>query len=1036
MLDRILHWSLSNKLLVLILIAALIAWGSWSYTRLPIDAVPDITNNQVQIINSCPSASASDIERLVTFPLEQGMATIPGIEEIRSFSRSGLSVVTIIFKDDIDPYWARQQISERLIGLQSELPPNMGTPEMAPMTTGLGEIYQYVIRPKPGFEHLYSPTELRTIQDWIVRRQLLGTPGIADVSSFGGKLKQWEIAIDPERIKSLGIDISTVVKAIEDNNSNAGGAYLDKNPTVYFIRSEGLLKTKDEIGKIVVKHQEAGASIKVSDVASIQEGFAIRYGALTFNNEGEMVGGIVMMLKGENSSQVIEQVKKRIETINKNLPKGLIIEAYLDRTHLVNKAIGTVGKNLLEGALIVIFVLVLFLGNFRAGMLVASVIPLSLLFAIGMMQWLGISGNLMSLGALDFGLIVDGAVIIVEASLHYLHLHPYKNQQEKDQRIFESASRIRNAAAFGELIILIVYLPILSLQGVEGKMFAPMAQTVAFAILGAFILSLTYVPVMSSWFLTSESHRLQRWSDQWFQRISVAYAHLLATCIRKTRWVIALSLSLLVSAAIGFYFLGGEFIPTLEEGDFAVETRLLPGSSLQKTIDVTLQASTLLKDSFPEVKKVVGKIGSSEIPTDPMPLEACDLMVILKDKEEWVSAESRDELAEKMQQVLSVIPGVSFGFQQPIQMRFNELMTGVKQDVAVKIVGENLDSLTALAKRMGELVQGVKGVRDVYVEQNTGLPQIVVEWQRSQLSSYSVSIQKANEVLSAAMAGASAGFLYEDEKKIEIVIRLPESKRQLLSVIQDLTVMNEHGKLIPLKQLATIRETTGINQIQRENAKRRAVVAFNVRDRDVESVVHEIQALADQNFKAPVGYYLEYGGQFENLKAANKRLMVAVPIALLLILVLLYFSFQSIRLAILIFTAVPFAAVGGIAALYLRDMPFSISAGVGFIALFGVAVLNGIVLITEFTRMQQHGANSLMYVLLRASARRFRPVLMTAMVASLGFLPMALSNGAGAEVQKPLATVVIGGLFSSTLLTLLVLPAVFALLSRSKIQST
>lgn len=1028
MLDKIIHYSIRNKLIIGLFTIALIAWGSYSLTQLPIDAVPDITNNQVQIITVAPSQSALDIERLVTFPVEQTMATIPDIEEIRSFSRFGLSVVTIVFHDNVDVYWARQQVNERLNVAAGQIPPGVGSPEMAPITTGLGEIYQYIVRPEEGYEDKYNAMELRSIQDWIVRRQLLGTPGVADVASFGGYLKQYEIALDPDKLRSYNLGIADIFSALAKNNQNTGGAYIDKKPNAWFIRSEGLINSVDDIGKIVVKNTETGFPVLIRDVADVRFGFATRYGAMTYNNEGEVVGGIVLMLKGENSNAVVNRVKERMEQIKKTLPEGVTVEAFLDRSALVGRAIGTVEKNLIEGALVVIFVLVLFLGNLRAGLLVASVIPLSMLFAVSMMRVFGVSGNLMSLGAIDFGLIVDGAVIIVESTMHYLGASKLSrlDQRQMDESVQHSASRMMNSAAFGQIIILIVYLPILALVGIEGKMFKPMAQTVSFAILGALLLSLTYVPMMSALFLSKNTEHRRNFSDKMMDFFHRLYEPVINGALKHKFIVVVSSVILFGISLILFLRMGGEFLPTLEEGDFAVETRVLTGSSLSYTIEASQKAAEILLREFPdEVKEVVGKIGSSEIPTDPMPIEACDLMVILKPKDEWTQALGREELAEKMGEALEAVPGVTFGFQQPIQMRFNELMTGVRQDVAVKIFGEDLNVLTDLSQRVAKIVGTVQGARDLYVEQVAGLPQIVTSINRDEVAKYGLNVEDINQAINAAFAGQSAGLVFEGERRYDLTVRLASQSRQSIEDVRNLFISSPTGEQIPLKQLADVEFRIGPNQIQREDAKRRIIVGFNVRGRDVASVVEELQQKIDQQIDFPAGYYPTYGGQFENLKEAQARLSVAVPVALLLILMLLFFTFHSIKQSLLIFTAIPMAAIGGVFALLLRDMPFSISAGVGFIALFGVAVLNGIVLIAEFNRLKKEGITDLREIVLKGTSVRLRPVLMTAAVASLGFLPMALATSAGAEVQKPLATVVIGGLISSTLLTLIVLPCLY-----------
>ncbi|MCW3465632.1 efflux RND transporter permease subunit [Chitinophaga nivalis] len=1031
MLDKIILFSIRNKLIVGILTLALVAWGVFSLMRLPVDAVPDITNNQVQVITQSPSLAAQEVERLITFPIEQTMAVIPELKEVRSISRFGLSVVTIVFHDDVDIYWARQQVNEKLGEAKTAIPPGIGSPEMAPVSSGLGEIYQYVVHPQKGYESKYTARDLRTIQDWYVRRQLLGTPGVAEVNSFGGLLKQYQVTLDPDKLRSYNLSIAAIFDVLEKNNQNTGGAYIDKKPNAYFIRSEGLIGSLADIEKIVVKNTPEGLPVLIRDIGNVQLGDANRYGALTRNATGEAVGGIVMMLKGKNSNEVVKAVKIRMAQIQKTLPAGVVIEPFLDRSEFVGRAIGTVQKNLIEGALIVIFVLVLFLGNLRAGLIVASVIPLAMLFAIAMMNLFGVSGNLMSLGAIDFGLIVDGAVIIVEATLHHLTGRNKGkgvlrlSQSEMDAEVYDSASKIRSTAAFGEIIILIVYLPILALVGIEGKMFRPMAQTVSFAILGAFILSLTYVPMVSALFLSKKISHKVTVADRIMQFFHRIYDPVIRRAIRTKALVVSIAVALFVVSVFLFGRMGGEFIPTLEEGDFAVETRLLTGSSLTETIDKVTLASDILLKQFPEVKEVVGKIGAAEIPTDPMPMEACDLTILLKPKKEWTSAKNREELANKMQEALEAIPGVSFGFSQPIQLRFNELISGVRQDVGIKIFGEDLTTLASLAQKIGAIVNRTEGAKDLYVEQIGGLPQIVVSIDRDKIARYGLDIATINQAINTAFAGQSAGLVYEGEKRFDLVVRLDQRSRQRIEDVQNLYITTPSGNQVPLQQLAKVEMTIGPNQVQREDAKRRIIVGFNVRGRDIASIVKDIETAIEKEVKLPAGYFIRYGGQFENLQEANARLSVAVPIALLLIFGLLYFTFRSVKQSFLIFTAIPMAAIGGVFALLLRGMPFSISAGVGFIALFGVAVLNGIVLIGEFNRLKEEGITDLGTIILKGTATRLRPVLMTAFVASLGFLPMALATSAGAEVQRPLATVVIGGLITSTLLTLLVLPCLY-----------
>jgi len=1043
MLSKIIQFSIKNKLVILLGLFALILGGAYSISKLPIDAVPDITNNQVLIITSVPSAGAPDVERLITVPIEQATRNIPGMIEQRSFSRFGLSLVTLVFKDEIDIYWARQQVSERLITVKSQMPEGMGIPELGPLTTGLGEIYQYVVRPKKGYEGKYSLTELRTMQDWIVRKQLLGTPGVADVSSFGGAVKQFEVSVNPELLKQYDLSVNDIYTALNDNNQNAGGAYIEHGPGVLFIRTEGMVDSIDQISSIPVKTLSNGIPLLIRDVAEVKLGEATRFGATAYNADGEVAGAVVMMLKGENSKQVIKDIKTKIATIQETMPDGVVIEPFLDRTKMVDNAIGTVSKNLLEGALIVIFILILFLGNLRAGLVVASVIPLAMLFAFILMHLFGVSGNLMSLGALDFGLLVDGAVIIVEAVLHQLYHSSKKGQHnqldkaEMNTIVGQVSNKMMGAAAFGQIIILIVYLPILSLSGIEGKMFKPMAQTVSFALIGAFVLSITYVPMMSAWVLNRNRVQKETLTDKFMQKLEAFYEPLLMKALKIPKQIVGLTIALFIGAIFLLTTLGGEFIPKLEEGDFAVDTRLLSGSSLNTTLDATQKASKLLIDRFPEIEKIVTKIGAGEIPTDPMSMEASDLMIILKDKKDWVSAETFDELADTMGKVMSQVSGITSGFQFPVQMRFNELMTGSRQDVSCKIFGEDLDSLSKYAALMGNIIKEVNGAKDVYTETVTGISQVVVKFNRTAIARYGANIKEVNQVIQSAYAGGIAGKVFEGDRRFDLVVRLNTLQKKDWQQIKNLMVTVGNGKQVPLYELAEVKIEEGPYQIQREDAARRIVVGFNVRGKDVKTVVTEVQEKVKKSIQFPPGYYVVYGGQFENLEHAVSRLQIAVPVALLLILVMLFFAFKNIKHCLLIFSAIPFSAIGGVFALWIRGMPFSISAGVGFIALFGVAVLNGIVLLTEMNKLAMEPSRTIFDIIATATKTRLRPILITAAVASLGFIPMALSSGAGAEVQKPLATVVIGGLLSATLLTLFVLPIFYQLFEKKRLgQST
>lgn len=1040
MFDKLIGFSIKNKMVIGLFTIALIVWGIYSFKKLPIDALPDITNNQVTVITVAPTVAAQEIESFITNPLEISMSNLPDVKEIRSISRFGLSVITIVFADKVETHTARQLVAEKIKQAEGEIPDGLGKPEMGPITTGLGEIYQYTLHTKKGFENKYSAQELRTIQDWIVRRQLAGVQGITEVSAWGGEMKQYEVSIDPNRLNAMNISIAEVFEALHNGNENTGGAYIEKGSNVSFIRGIGMVKTKEDIENIVIKTIN-NIPVLIRNVGTVNFGSAPRYGAITRNGEGEVVAGITLMLKGENSSKVIEHVKERMVEIQKSLPEGVVIDPYIERSALVKRAISTVEKNLIEGGLIVIFVLVLLLGNLRAGLVVASVIPLAMLFAISMMNLFGVSGNLMSLGAIDFGLIVDGAVIIIEATLHHItgrklnqkYSKGKLTQAEMDEEVYQSATKIRSSAAFGEIIIMIVYIPILALVGIEGKMFAPMAQTVSFAILGALILSLTYVPMASALFLSKNTQQKKNISDKIMAFLERIYMPFIIQSLKRKRVIIFSAFTLFIVSVFMFLRMGGEFIPTLEEGDFAIEFGMMQGTSLTQMTETTTKAEKILKSQFPEVNQVVTRIGSAEIPTDPMPMERADIMVAMKDKSEWTSAETKEEMMEKMEEALKGgLIGVNLELTQPIQMRFNELMTGIRQDVAIKIYGDDMEVLATEAEKVSQIISGIEGVGTPNIEKVAGLPQITVNYKRDLLAQYGIKISDVNKIITAAFAGEKAGVVLEGEKKFDLVVRFNKNFRQDINDVSQLYVITDNGVKIPLNQIAEVSYKEGPAQISHDNTKRRIFIGFNVVGRDVESVVKEIQTKIDAELKLPPGYNITYGGQFQNLTEAKQRLSVAVPVALLLIFMLLFFTFGSFKQALLIFTAIPLSAIGGVFALYLRGMPFSISAGVGFIALFGVAVLNGIVLIGYFNQLKKEGTNDLMERVLTGVRVRLRPVIMTAAVASLGFLPMALSHGAGAEVQKPLATVVIGGLISATLLTLIVLPILYVLFEKMK----
>lgn len=1057
MFQKLITYSIRHKLVIGVLSIALTIWGVWSLVHLPFDSTPDITDNQVQIITQAPSLGAQEVEQYVTTPVEMALANIPRIQERRSISRSGLSVITLVFDDAADIYWARSQVSQVVEQLEKELPKNTET-EMGPIATGLGEIYHYTIRAKEGYEHKYSLTQLRTIQDWIVRKQLAGTPGVAEVSGWGGYVKQYEVAINTDQLNASGVSVNEVFEALQRNNANTGGSYIEQNSNQYYIRGIGVVKNLEDVANITVKTVD-GIPVKVGDVAKVQLGHATRFGAVTRNGEGEVVAGIAIMLKGENFQEVSKNVKERINQIQKSLPEGVVIEPFIDRTNLVDRVEGTIARNLIEGGLIVIFVLVIFLGNWRAGLVVASVIPLSMLFAFGMMKTFGIDGNLMSLGAIDFGMIVDSAVIIVEAVVTHINTGHFSQpevraaylaqcqnggaaipfaltQKQMNEEVHFSASRIRQSAAFGEIIIMIVYIPLMTLVGIEGKMFRPMALTVFFAILGAFILSLTYVPMASSLMLSRKVHTRKTFSDRVIEKLQAWYRPVLDWVLARNKDVITGAVALFCVSVVGFKFLGGEFIPSLEEGDFAVEMSMSQGTSLSQMVESCTKAEKLLKKEYPEIKQVVSRIGSAEIPTDPMPVERADIMIALKPKAEWTSAKTTPELMEKMEETLSAIPGLEAEISQPIQMRNNELLTGIKQDVAIKIFGEDLDVLTEQAGKVKRMIEDVPGVSGIFVEEVAGLPQIQVKYNHEKMAAYGVSVDDISEILETTFAGAVAGSLYDGDKKFDIVLRMDPSQRNVES-LEQLSIPLKDGTNIPLSQVADIDYSPAPAQVSHEDGARRIYVGFNVKGRDVQSTVEDIQEILDEKLKLPNGYYYNYGGEFENLQSATNRLMVVIPIALVIILLLLYATVKNVRESLFVFSAIPLAAIGGVWALWLRGMPFSISAGVGFIALFGVAVLNGIVLIGQMNQMQREektadnlsafsGVTELIHHrIIESCMVRLRPVLMTALVASMGFLPMALSQGDGAEVQRPLATVVIGGLITSTLLTLLVLPAIY-----------
>lgn len=1038
MLEKIIQYSIHHKLIVLLFTAGIIGLGIYSLSNIPIGAVPDVTNNQVQVITTSRNLSTEDVEKFLTYPVELEMANLPGVKDIRSVSKFGLSVVKVVFNDDMGTYLPRQLIAEKIKNAEEKIPAGFGSPFMGPVSTGLGEIYQYIINVDPKYKDQYSLTDIRTIQDWIVKRQLSGIPGVVEVNTWGGHLKQYEVALNPERLRAMNISVFDAFDAIKKNNSIAGGGYIEKLNESYFIRGEGLVTTLDDIKNIVITTRN-NIPVYVKDIATVGFGKANRFGAITGNGEGEKVLGQVMMLKDANSNAVINAVKDRVRDIQSSLPPGISINPFLERSELIiAKTTTTIAENLILGCLIVVFVVVLLLGNLRSGLVVASVIPLCLLFALSLMYIFGVDANLMSLGAIDFGIIIDGAVIIVEFIAYritsqrakILTLPKKERQGFIDNITYQGATKMMKSAVFGQLIIIIVFIPILSLVNVEGKMFRPMALVFCFALIGAMVLCFTYIPVMASLFIKPTNTEKKTLSSKLIAFLEEKYKPTISWALRKKKLVLGLAVTLLLATALIYSRMGGEFVPTLDEGDFVIQPILKTGTSLTKTVEATTRMEKILK-TFPEVKQVVSRIGAAEVPTDPMSMEESDVIIKLKPKSEWVSAKSKDELADKFKEALSEIPGVDYEFTQPIEMRFNELITGVRADLAIKIFGDDLDILYKKALEVQKATEHVDGAADISVEKTAGLPQMSVRYNRKNIAKYGLNIEDLNKIITMGFAGMPAGTVFEGEKQFDLVVRYDETHRKDIQNIETASVLLPNGNSLPLSEFAHISYTKGPAKISRDNTKRRIVVGVNVRNRDLESVVNDVQDIINRDVKLPVGYMVSYGGQFENLRTASARLKVAVPIALVLIFVLLYFAFDSVKEALIIYSAIPLSAIGGVLLLYFRGLPFSISAGVGFIALFGIAVLNGIVLIEEFKELKAHGIRNINKRILMGTNNRLRPVLLTA-AAALGFLPMAISTSAGAEVQRPLATVVVGGLISATALTLIVLPILYAMFDRKR----
>lgn len=1036
MINKIISFSIKNKALIGLMTLGLIIGGIFSISKVPLDAMPDITNNQVLVITTAPNLGTEDIEQFVTYQVELAVANLPDVTEIRSISRFGLSVVTIVFKERAGTYLPRQLVSEALAEVKQKIPEGFGEPFIAPISTGLGEIYQYTLEVHPDFDTIYDDMELRTIQDWIVKRQMAMVSGVVEVNSFGGRGKQYEVSINPDKLRSMGLTISDVFNALEENNQNTGGAYIEKNFQANFIRGEGLMRSLDDIKNTLVANID-GQPIFIRDVAEVNYGSFVRYGAFTKNGKGEAVGGIVMMLKGENSNDVIKAVKERITLIQKSLPEGVVIKPFLDRSKLIKSTTSTVAENLSLGALIVIFVLVIFLGNLRGGLIVASTIPLALLFAFIMMNIFGVWANLMSLGALDFGILVDGAVIIVESMIFYLHkknlIGTKLDQSKRNEIAYSSASKMMNSAFFGQLIILIVFIPVLALQGVEGKMFIPMAMTFGFAVLGVVVLCLTYIPMMASLFLQPPKTDKKSWGDKLIGLLEKIYSPMIDWALKRSRIVIAIAVALLISGGFLFTRMGAEFIPKLDEGDFAFQAFLKPGTSLTEVIKTSTRLEQIVLENFPdEIESVQSRIGVADLPMDPMPIDIADIFVILNPQEEWTKADSKEELIDKVKEKVSVLAGINFEFTQPIEMRFNELLTGIREDVAVKLYGDDLEMLADKAEEISGLISGIDGVAGLKAEATRGLPQITVHYNRNKLGLYNLTIKDLNTIIESAFSGGVAGSIYEGERMFDLVVRLDEEHRTSIDDIRNLFVNLPDGNQIPLKEVAEISYQQGPMQISRDNTNRRTYVGINVEGRDVKSLVEEIQRTLDEKLVLPTGYYIRYGGAFENLERASKRLSLVVPLALALIFMLVFFAIKSLKQTLMIYVAIPFAAVGGVFSLFFRDMPFSISAGVGFIVLFGVAVLNGLVLISGFNELKEEGKLQINEIIKKGSIRRIRPILLTASTDILGFLPMAISTSAGAEVQRPLATVVIGGMLTSTLLTLIVLPILYKFVESEK----
>ncbi|MBB3196177.1 CusA/CzcA family heavy metal efflux RND transporter [Roseateles terrae] len=1035
MFERIIRFAIEQRWLVMLAVVGMAALGVFSYQKLPIDAVPDITNVQVQINTGAPGYSPLETEQRVTYPIETVMAGLPGLQQTRSLSRYGLSQVTVIFQDGTDIYFARQLVNERIQAARDQLPEGV-TPNIGPISTGLGEIYLWTVESEPGARKPsgdpYTPADLREIQDWVIKPQLRNVTGVTEINSIGGYAKEYHVAPDPSKLSSYGLILSDVVAALDRNNANVGAGYIERRGEQYLIRAPGQVRSVADIGNIVLRNV-GGVPVRVQDVATVEIGRELRTGGATDNGR-EVVLGTVFMLIGENSRTVAQAVARKMEEINANLPKGVQAVTVYDRTKLVDKAIATVKKNLIEGAVLVIAILFLFLGNIRAALLTALVIPLSMLFTFTGMVNQKVSANLMSLGALDFGIIIDGAVVIVENCVRRLaqaqeHKGRLLTRAERFHEVFLAAQEARRPLLFGQLIIMIVYLPIFALAGVEGKMFHPMAFTVVIALVGAMILSVTFVPAAVALFIgdkvAEKDNRLMRWARQ-------AYEPMLRSVMGAKAVVLTFAAVMVVLAGLLASRMGSEFIPSLNEGDFAIQALRIPGTSLTQSLEMQQQLESTLKARFPEIERVFARTGTAEIASDPMPPNISDGYVMLKPQDQWPEPRrTRDELLAAVQAEVAKLPGQNYEFSQPIQLRFNELISGVRSDVAVKIFGDDMEVLNATAEKIRGLLQGIQGSSEVNVEQTTGLPMLSVTVDRDRTARYGLNVQDVQDTLAIAVGGRDAGILFEGDRRFGILVRLPEALRSDVEALKRLPIPLPVGsdgirRFIPLSEVADFTTAPGPNQVSRENGKRRIVVSANVRGRDLGSFVAEAQQMIGQQVQVPTGYWMVWGGQFENLQSATERLQIVVPVSLLLVFVLLFAMFGNMNDGFIVFTGIPFALTGGIVALWLRDIPLSISAAVGFIALSGVAVLNGLVMISFIRNLRESG-KPLDEAIHEGALTRLRPVLMTALVASLGFVPMALATGTGAEVQRPLATVVIGGILSSTALTLLVLPVLYRL---------